>query len=375
MGAEPWGLYPPEVNAGRYESGVGPTAWMVAAAEWAVQVGLVAEAIAVLGLQTGAATGNWEGAASRQFGAASVPFAAWLGEMEAMAASNAKACADVVAAWMAGHGSMIPLPVIVANRVAARTAQVIGMLGAPNTEMVRLELEYSAFWAQNAATMTSYDIAANAATVVKPVPLPPPLVLDAAPGASAMADAVGNAMQQGQQSMMSGGRSMASAGNRMLSGPGGLASRYPGPTLSDTSRWSSLMGSGAGAGFGGGGGGGRGFGGASLSGGGMGAAGMMPGLRAPMASFAPMAPPGSAVGGSSFPGVTNAPSATRPPMPMAPMNPHRGGSSRSGNDSANHEPVMAAVQEFPVNKIVEEDNSVGISLAGESPNETKKQLH
>nr|WP_241257435.1 hypothetical protein [Rhodococcus sp. KRD162] len=44
MGAEPWGLYPPEINSGRYDAGIGPATWFAGAVEWAAFAGLVAEA-------------------------------------------------------------------------------------------------------------------------------------------------------------------------------------------------------------------------------------------------------------------------------------------------------------------------------------------
>lgn len=348
MGVEPWGLYPPEINAGRYETGVGAPTFVASALKWTMFAGVTAEAIAVFGSQVGALTGNWDGLAKQSYAAATAPFAAWLGEMEAMATHRAAAQWAVLEAYGTGMATMVPLPVIIANRIAARTAQIAGVLGFPNTEMVRLELEYAAFWAHNASVMTAYDIAVNTATAPTVAPAPPPLVINGAGAAdSVVQSAVQNAastMQRGVSALQSSSSQAASAVQRGIASSTQLA----GPGAGDSGMWSSLLGGGAGSGslgaFGGG-GSSMGSGGAGMAGGS--GVGMMPSQA--LASMSKPSAVAAAVPVGGFGGVANAPTTTRPSMPMMPpMTGAHGGQKKQASMPGNSGPIVAAEQEFPV---------------------------
>ena len=363
MGTEAWGLYPPEVNAGRYDAGVGPAGWVASAAEWGLMAAMVTEAIAALGLQVGSLTGQWEGLASQRFGAVTVPYAEWLTEMAGVATLNAQRSFGVVEAYAAGRTAMVPLPVILANRVAARTAQLAGVLGAPNTEMVRLEIEYAGFWSHNATVMTGYDAAVTTATTPTPVRPPPTLVVDAVPGGSL----AGHLQQAGQQA---GQHLSQVAGNPVgmprTVGPGFL-DRYAGPSLGDSSTLSRMLGSGSGTGaaFGGRsayGGSGRGAGLGSAAGGFSAGGGGVGLLAPPLASFSPTNL-GASMGqsGPAFGGVQNTASAARPTVPMAPPM-GRGSRLQQNLDDRQRESIVAADQEFSA---VSEDSRGGAENGGE----------
>ncbi|WP_301850665.1 PPE domain-containing protein [Rhodococcus pyridinivorans] len=356
MGTEPWGLYPPEINAGRYESGVGPAQWVAAAAEWTAMAAMVTEAIAALGLQVGSITGDWEGAASQRFGVATTPYAAWLTEMVGIATLNSQRSIGVVQAYLTGRAAMVPLAAIVLNRAAARTAQVAGALGAPNTEMVRLEIEYSAFWSHNASVMAAYDAAVTAATTPTPIKPPPSLVVDGATGVASQP-----LQHLGQQVGQAGANPLASG----PSVPSGFMNKYAGPSLSNSSTLAQLFGSGAGSGdaFGGRGAGASAGGaaiGVSASGTGFSsAAGGF--LAPPLASFSP-ANAATSVGhsGPAFGGVQNSPTTPRPAMPMAPPM-GRGSRLQQDLDERERETVVAANQEF----VITPPTETGPGLAGQ----------
>ncbi|WP_336794343.1 PPE domain-containing protein [Gordonia malaquae] len=355
MGVEPWGLYPPEINAGRYGSGVGVPTWFAAALEWTAQVGIVAETTATFAAQTGLITGNWAGLGSGKFAGAAAPFAAWLAKMQTMSMVNATASWQVVQTYFTGLMTMVPLPIIIANRVAARTAQIACFLGAPNTEAVRLELEYAAYWAHNGSVMTAYDIGVNSATAFKPVPLPPPLTTggagDLASAAKTVADAHGKsvtsqagqphaantAAQQLPQQAMSQSMGM---GQQMMN-----PMMYP-PSSGDTTNWGNMLGGGAPLGaFTGGSSSGSG----SSSGGGLGGGvggGLMP-TAMPLGEMTRTATPVAAAP-AGFSGVPNAPTATRPAAPMMPpMHPH-GARKAAASAASPGQVIQAAEQEFPL---------------------------
>ena len=339
MGAEPWGLYPPEINAGRYDAGLGPATWIAATAEWTLMAAMVAEAIAALGLQVGSITGQWEGLASQRTSAVSVPFIQWLNEMSGIATLNAQRSLGVVQAYGVGRATMVPTPIIIANRIAARTAQVLGAMGAVNTEMVRLEIEYSAFWSQNASVMTSYDTAVTAATAPTPVPPAPPLVVDAASGTGIQSQ-LQQLGQQGAVNPMGMARSM----------PAGMASQYAGPTLGNSSALARMLGSGAAsdAAFGGRGASAGGGGSSAGAGGGAGYSGGPSGLLTP--PLTAFNSPSHSVGGgagAAFGGVQNAASAARPATPMMPPM-GRGSQLQKDAEERDREEIIAANQEFAV---------------------------
>ncbi|MHD0294456.1 PPE family protein [Rhodococcus qingshengii] len=351
MGVEPWGLYPPEINAGRYDAGAGPLAWVAAATEWGLMAAMVAETQAALGLQVGSITGQWSGVAPIKMSAATMPFATWLNEMAGVAALNVERSVGVVNAYMTGRAAMVPLPVIVANRVAARTAQVLGAMGAVNTEMVRLEIEYAAFWTHNSSTMTVYDTAVQAATTPTPVPPPPPLVVDAVGGAPAHAQLQQLGQQLGQPGtnpLGMGGRSLTSA----------IPSRYAGPSLSNSSSLARMLGSGAGSGaaFGGrgasaGGGGGGGAGGVRGGfGGGLGGL-----LTPPLTSFNGPNLANAGQSGPAFGGVQNSPTTAKAAGSMAPPM-GRGSRLQQALDERDREEITAAEQEFTVRPEMSEND-------------------
>ena len=348
MGVEPWGLYPPEINAGRYITGIGAPTFLASLIEWTGLAAMVAEANLAFAGQVGALTGNWMGVASGGFGAAAPPFAAWLANMQQVSLTNAGTALSVLRSYATGMATMIPLPLIIANRVAARTAQVVSVLGAPNTEAIRLELEYAMYWAQNGAVMSIYDVEVNTATMPKPVPPPPPLVLGTG-GVAATGAAESALMQQmnGASTAMRGVQSGLHAGTGMVSQA--MSPSLMGPNVGDTGIWSDLLGGGVGASDGGLGsfaaassplGGGGGGGGGGLGGG----VGMVP-TAAPLTS---MAKPGpiAAAAPLEFGGVQNSPTVTRPATPMMPpMHPNAAG-KRGNSASAAPPSIIAAEQEF-----------------------------
>jgi PPE-repeat protein len=348
---EVWGMYPPEINAGRYESGVGAPSWVASALKWSMFAGIAIENNVALAAQVGALTGNWQGGASAAFAGRSAPFAAWLAEMQAIAVGNAQTALSVLQAYSIGNASMIPLPLVVANRVAARTAQLAGVLGAPNTEMVRLELEYAGFWSHNAAVMNGYDTAVNTATMYRQIPSPPPLVLDGGFGgleaAHGAAQNVSQSLGQGAESAhTSVGNGMAQAAQNMFGGQS-----FSGPSTSDSTMWSNLIGGGASASSGTGlsafGGSGSGGGsGASGLGGGMAGVGLMP-SSSPLASMAKPGPVSAGGPSAGFGGVSNAPTSARPASPMMP--PMHGANNGIKKDEQRDNPyIVAADQAFPI---------------------------
>lgn len=308
MATEMWSGYPPEVNSGRWEAGTGPETWMAASAIWTEFAGIVMTATASLIGEIAMMTGSTlSGSTSVAMMASSVPFVGWLASMEALALTQAAACATVAAAWSTATAGIIPLPVVTQNRITEAALQASNFFGVNTPAIAELNRQYGQFWTQDAMSMMNYDQAVVLATTPKMAPPPPPLssmtgaaelpaqaaqtAANAAQNASKMSE-VGQGMQeligQGAQSgdmssmmssMMGPMQSMMGAANpsqlgqgmqsmmgpmqsmmgQFMSGPqmgGGLNGQFGSSgAFTSTGGVPLGMGSGAGAGMGAGGGG------------------------------------------------------------------------------------------------------------------------
>lgn len=230
MTIEPWPMFPPEINAGRYEAGTGPFTWDAAAAQWLTFSGLVLQAAAVVAAEAATMGLNWQGTAMVGLGASVSKFMGWLAEMEVIALSNAMACAAVSAAYAAGMTSMIPQPVVTQNRITEAIAEATNFLGINTGLISMLNMEYAQFWGQNGTTMVTYDQAVTMATVPKPINPPPPLA-SAAGAASELQNAaslaadksISTAVQSSMQGFQQGLQGGTQGGQSAAQGPGSMA--------------------------------------------------------------------------------------------------------------------------------------------------------
>ena len=228
----------PEINAGRQETGAGPSTWLASGAMWTEFAALVSQAMAVMTAELAALGINWQGLAPTAMAAAVGPFMAWLATMEATAAANALACFAVAEAFAIATGTMIPLPAVTTNRLSEAIAEATNFLGVNSGIILALNAQYGDFWGNNGAVMETYDDAVQAATMPTPAMPPPPLanaagaaaqIGDAAAQAAAQAalgastDATTNAMGDTVSSATEGAGASNSMGNLMGSA-GGLFS-------------------------------------------------------------------------------------------------------------------------------------------------------
>lgn len=193
MPVEPWGAYPPEMNAGRYE-GPGPGGWMGAAGAW---TGMAVNAAAALGTffaQKADLAAQVFGVSSAAQLTAASGYGGWLGIMHGLADGQALALQGAAAAYGQGKTTMVPLEAVLANRTAYATAVGTSILGPADPTAVALQVQYGEMHAQNAGTMMAYDTAATTATTYKPSPPPPPLIT-AMPGSQSAETAAQTAQE------------------------------------------------------------------------------------------------------------------------------------------------------------------------------------
>lgn len=175
MPTEPWLAYPPEMNVTRIV-GPGPAPWLAAAAIWAFQAAEASAAQGTFQAQNGVQVANLDGATSNSVAATVPAFSAWLADLTAEASRSALEHYEVAQSYTAAFASMVPLPVIAANRAAAAAGHAATAVGAVNPAGVAADAEYARYTIQNAAAMESYDTTAQIATTPRVYAAPPKLV-------------------------------------------------------------------------------------------------------------------------------------------------------------------------------------------------------
>jgi PPE-repeat protein len=171
------GLLPPEVSSALIYAGPGSSSLMAAASAWN---GLAAELnSAALGYDkvvTSLASEEWLGPASASMAAAVQPYVDWMTATAAQAEEAAAQAQSAAAAYETVLASVVPPPLIAANRTELAQATATNVLGLNNGVIAQLEAQYAEFWAQNAAALYSYAGQSAAATKVTPYQNAPTIV-------------------------------------------------------------------------------------------------------------------------------------------------------------------------------------------------------
>lgn len=175
MPVEPWGAYPPEMNAARY-NGPGPAPWMAASSAWVSMAANAAAALGTFFAQKSDLANQVFGVSSAAQLAAAGGFGGWLGSMHGLADVQAVSLAGAAEAYGMGKSTMVPEEAVLANRSAYAAAVGSSILGPADPKAVALAVQYGQMHAENAATMMGYDTASTMATAYKFYPPPPPLV-------------------------------------------------------------------------------------------------------------------------------------------------------------------------------------------------------
>ena len=152
-----FGALPPEVNSGLMYTGPGATSLTTAASAWnALAAELNSAALGYDAVVTQLAGEEWLGPASASMAAAVSPYVEWLSTTGAQAEQAAAQAQAAAGAFETAFASVVPPPVIAANRAELAQALSTNVLGQNNGIIAQLESQYAEFWAQDAAAMYSY---------------------------------------------------------------------------------------------------------------------------------------------------------------------------------------------------------------------------
>jgi PPE-repeat protein len=205
-----FGALPPEVNSARMYAGAGSTSLTTAASAWnALAAELQSAALGYENVVTQLSSEQWLGPASASMASAVQPYVAWMNTTAAQAEQAATQASAAAAAFEQAFASVVPPPLIAANRATLSQAVATNVLGQNTGVIAQLEAQYSEMWAQDATAMYTYAGQSAAATKVTPYTTAPTVADPSAPAkqgastAAATGTSAGTAQQTLQQMVTS----------------------------------------------------------------------------------------------------------------------------------------------------------------------------
>lgn len=192
-------VLPPEVNSTRIYTGPGPGPMLAAAVAWsAVAVELESAALgysrAIVDL-----TATWQGPAALCMVGATAPVTAWLHTSAAAAEQTAAQATAAAGAFELAFATVVPPPVIAANRALLMTLVATNFFGQNTPAIAATESHYLQMWIQDAVAMYTYAGSSAAASPLNAFATPPQHTNPAALGAQAAAVAHAAAAVSGAQ--------------------------------------------------------------------------------------------------------------------------------------------------------------------------------
>jgi PPE-repeat protein len=187
-------LIPPEINSALMYQGAGSGPLLEAATAWdGLAADLEATATQYQTAITNLTTGTWLGPSSAHMAAAAEPYIGWLQSTAAEAAQTGAQAKAAAGAYQTAYASMVPPPVITANRAELTTLVSNNFLGQNTGAIAQNEAEYLDMWIQDALGMDTYNLNSTGASAALPAQTAAPLVTSGAQAAAAAAPAASSA--------------------------------------------------------------------------------------------------------------------------------------------------------------------------------------
>ena len=166
-------LLSPEINSGRLYAGPGSGSMVAAAEAWdKIAAELYAAANNYKSVISGLTSGPWQGPSAASMAAAAAANVSWLSSTAAQAEEAASKARAAVTAYEEAYTSVVPPPVIAANRTQVSQLLATNVFGQNTSAIATLEAQYAEMWAADAAAMYSYASSSAAATNLTPF-IPP----------------------------------------------------------------------------------------------------------------------------------------------------------------------------------------------------------
>ena len=170
-------LIPPEINSALMYQGAGSGPLLEAATAWnGLAADLEATATQYQTAITNLTTGTWLGPSSAHMAAAAEPYIGWLQSTAAEAAQTGAQAQAAAGAYQTAYASMVPPPLITANRAELATLVSNNFLGQNTGAIAQNEAEYLDMWIQDALGMDTYQVNSTGASAALPAQTAAPLV-------------------------------------------------------------------------------------------------------------------------------------------------------------------------------------------------------
>ena len=183
-------LIPPEINSALMYAGAGSSPLIEAATAWdGLAADLESTATQYQTAITNLTTESWLGPSASRMATAAAPYIAWMQSTAAEAAQTGAQAKAAAAAYQTAYASMVPPPVITANRTELTTLAANNFLGQNTGAIANNEADYLSMWIQDALGMDTYQLNSSSASGALPAQTAAPMVASGAVPAAASAAA------------------------------------------------------------------------------------------------------------------------------------------------------------------------------------------
>ena len=193
-------MYPtlaPEINSARIEAGPGPASLIASAQAWRAVAAELEAGAAGFSATIGNLQSAWLGPSAAAMAVNAAAHIAYLQQSSLMATQTAARLDLAVAAYEEVFASVVPTPLIVANRTQSAALIATNFFGQNTPMIATLAAQYAQMWAQDVAAMHTYSAGSAAATAALPAQGTMPAAADPATPIFTPADLLGASSQLG----------------------------------------------------------------------------------------------------------------------------------------------------------------------------------
>lgn len=164
-----FGALTPEINSGLMYAGPGSASLTGAASAWnSLAAELNSAALGYDSVVNTLSGEEWLGPASASMVQAVTPYVEWMRTTAAAAEHAASQAMSAATAFETAHATIVPPPVIAANRLNLTKLMSTNVLGQNTAAIAALEAQYGEMWATDSATMYNYAGRSANSAAVKP---------------------------------------------------------------------------------------------------------------------------------------------------------------------------------------------------------------